>query len=139
MLSQDILRTIPQFIRVIRRLSTDQLDGAITLQHLRILILVSEGMGQSQMAETLQISLPAISKMVNGLVQRKLILTTPGVDRRCLKLKLTTKGKTTLNAVRREVEKEMTEALKNLSTSQCLELEKGLKVLDKLMIHLKEA
>ncbi len=138
MLASEILRIIPQYIRVIRRLSARQLTESITFNHLRILSLVDEGQRQSQMAQTLQISLPAISKMVHGLEAKKLIHRTPGEDKRSHALRLTAKGKRILNAVTLEVEKDVESALKKLSPSELQELKQTLSVMNKLMSYLKE-
>lgn len=133
MLAKEILRIIPASIRTIRRLSTGSLDGSITIHHLRVLLLVKEGQGQTQMAETLQVSLAAVSKMVNGLVIKDLIKRSPGKDGRCLNLDLTSKGIKTLSIVLGQVEERLESSLNELTPTEVKQLKSGLAVLDKLM------
>src|SRR5690348_5642964 len=92
MLSKKILAAIPHSIRTIRRLAASSLKSDITFQQFRILNLTYEGMGQTQMSQTLQVSMPAITKIVDPLVKRGLLERAPGVDRRSLKLNLTDEG-----------------------------------------------
>lgn len=138
MLSKDILRIIPQSIRTIRRLSTAQLDGSTTIHHLRLMFLVQEGKGQSQIADILQISLPAVSKMINGLEERGLINRSMAEDKRCVRLKLTGRGKKNLDTISREVEKDLNRALSRLSPEERQSLSEGLKALDKAVKFLNE-
>jgi DNA-binding MarR family transcriptional regulator len=133
MLAKEILRIIPASIRTIRRLSTGSLDGSITIHHLRVLLLVKEGQGQTQMAETFQVSLAAVSKMVNGLVSKDLIKRSPGKDGRCLNLNLTSKGIKTLGIVLGQVEERLESSLNELTPTEVKQLKSGLAVLDKLM------
>lgn len=138
MLAKEILRIIPRSIRIIRKLSSSSLDRSINLQHLRILVLVKEGQSQTQMAETLQVSLPAISKMINGSALKDLIERTPGEDGRCLRLKLTTLGKKKLNLVLKEVESKIEPVIKDLTVTERKHLEQGLLVLEKVMNKVNE-
>jgi DNA-binding MarR family transcriptional regulator len=138
MLAKEILRIIPRSIRIIRRLSSSSLDRSINLQHLRIMLLVKEGQSQTQMADTLQVSLPAISKMINGSALKDLIERTPGKDGRCLCLKLTAQGKKKLNLVLKEVENKIEPAIESLTVTEKKHLEQGLLVLEKVMNQVNE-
>jgi DNA-binding MarR family transcriptional regulator len=138
MLSDKILETIPPSIRIIRRFSTEAVGGALTLQQLRMLNLIREGQGQTQMSETLEVSLAAISKMITCLSNKKLISRKAGDDRRTLIISLTSKGKQVLDKVSEYVKQRMDIQIKELSKEEREELLKGLKVLDKLVKNLKE-
>lgn len=139
MVSRELLRSIPQFNRVIRRMAVARLDGATTIHHLRILFLVSEGQCTSQMAETLCVSAPAISKTVNALVLRNLITRSiASQDKRSVKLALTSKGKKTLSAVGKDLEKNINKAMAELTPKEVHDLDQGLTALDKLMKLLRE-
>lgn len=85
------------------------------------------------MAETLQVSLAAVSKMVNGLVIKDLIKRSPGKDGRCLNLDLTSKGIKTLSIVLGQVEERLESSLNELTPTEVKQLKSGLAVLDKLM------
>jgi DNA-binding MarR family transcriptional regulator len=138
MLAKKLISSIPQAIRVLRSLSTECLEGSLPFQQLRILLYISEGMSQSKMAEVSKVSLPAISKMIEGLVQKKLVTRSSGEDRRVSVLKLTALGRKIASQVTKHVEEELNTGLKKLSSEERAALESGLKVLDKLIIILKE-
>ena len=133
MLAKKILRSIPYSIRVLRRLSAHSLDGEITVQQFRILNLANEGMGQTQMAHALQVSMAAVSKMVDPLVKIGLLTRSPGADRRCHHLKLTPEGKKLHKRVKQQVEKVLSRNFDRLTKEERSDLERGLDVLDKLM------
>lgn len=133
-----LLEVLPQSVQVIRKLSTDCLDGSITIHHLRILFLVKKDFSQTEMSAQLQISEAAISKTISGLVEKKLLSKCPGIDKRSRQVTLTAEGKKILSQVQKEVESKINKGLKHLSSKEHNELVLGLKALDKLMTSIKE-
>ncbi len=138
MLSKKILSSIPPAIRTIRRISASSLGSELTFHQFRVLNLIYEGMNQTQMSQNLQVSMAAVSKIVDLLVKKNLLKRETGEDRRCVKLKLTKEGEKLRNHVRIIVEKELEKHLKKLSSKEQTDLKKGLDVLDKLMGFLNE-
>jgi DNA-binding MarR family transcriptional regulator len=138
MLADRILQTLPPSIRIIRRFSTQALDGALTLQQLRVLNLIREGQGQTQISLTLDVSLAAVSKMITSLEKKRLLQRRSGQDRRTYLLSLTAKGKQLLEKVSLYVKEVLDQQINELSRSEKDQLLEGLKVLDKLMLNLKE-
>lgn len=138
MIPKKLLTSIPLSIRTMRRLTAECLDGSITIQQFRVLKLVEEGMGQTEMADTLQVSMAAISKMINGLVEKKLVDRRPGKDRRCQMLKLTSQGNKILKVVTDHVAKRFEIGLKQLSLKEKTELQRGLEILEIYMQFMKE-
>lgn len=138
MLSAKLLDSIPQSIRILRKFSTQSLGGFLTLQQFRVLNLIKEGQGQTQIAETLDVSLAAISKMTTSLVNQKLITRKAGPDKRTQVIRLTAKGRLTLEKVKKYVEKKIDTGIEGLSPEDKRELMQGLIVLDKLMQKMKE-
>lgn len=138
MLAKKILNSIPQSIRMIRHLSVCFMGNELTIQQFRILTLCKEGMGQTQMAQTLQISMAAISKMVDHLVKQNLLERHQGDDRRCLKLSLTPEGKKIQKKITGQVEKILNKNLEKLTNEEQVDLDRGLTVLDKLMGFVNE-
>lgn len=132
MLSKKILETIPYSIRTIRRLAGSY-SGDLTFQKFRILTLVNEGMGQTQISQTTQVSMAAVSKIVESLVQLKLLVREQGEDRRSLKLKLTKEGEKVRKNIHEQIGRELDKNLKKLTKKEHEELKKGLLVLEKLM------
>lgn len=109
------------------------LDKGMTLQQLRVLFLINEGKGQTEMAEILQITTAAISKMMNLLVEKKYVIRQQGADRRCVKVKLTVSGKKVLDSVSGNIEAKIKTQLVHLTKKEITHLEEGLSVLEKLM------
>ncbi len=138
MLSKKILSSIPNSVRIIRRLAAGSLASDITFQQFRVLNLTFEGEGQTQMAQTLQVSMAAVSKMVDALEKKGFLIREQGSDRRCLTLKLSIEGLKRRKVVTDHVEKTFEKKIKKLSKEEQNDLIKGLDVLDKLMGHVNE-
>lgn len=138
MLSAKLVESIPKAIRILRKFGSQSLDGSITFQQFRILALVKEGQGQTQISETVQVSVAATSKMINSLITKNLITRKAGEDRRTQILKLTPKGKSTLEKIQKEVAKKLDIGIADLSATEKTQLMNGLLILDKLMTKLKE-
>lgn len=138
MLSKKLLETVPQSIRVIRTLSTESVGGALTLQQMRVLNRISEGLGQTEIAESLQVSVAAISKMIACLTKNKIIQSKEGLDRRTHILTLTPKGKQTLDKITKYVSAKLDIGIADLTKEEKDQLMKGLVVLDQLMKKVKE-
>ncbi len=138
MLSKNLLATLPCSIRVLRKMFSEYLQDNMTQQHFRVLYLANEGMGPTQMAETMQISMAAVSKVVNCATLNSYLEKTTGKDRRSVILKLTPKGKKVLNSISKRVEKRLDLVMRKLSPEEKEELIQGIVVLDKLMHLMKE-
>lgn len=138
MLSNKILESIPYASRTIRQLSAGSLNADLTFQQFRILQLTYDGMGQTQMAQTLHVSMAAISKVVEALVHKNLLMREQCEDRRCHKLTLTREGVKVRKAIHDQVARKLEKNFKKLSTAEQRDLKKGLEVLDKLMGFVNE-
>ncbi|WP_408096295.1 MarR family winged helix-turn-helix transcriptional regulator [Peredibacter sp. HCB2-198] len=138
MLSKSILSVVPYSIRTIRRFTAAAITAPLSFQQLRILILIKEGKGQTEMADLLQVSTAAISKMISQLEIKKYALRMPGKDRRSLELKLTKEGTKVLNKVFGKLEDRFEKNIKRLSKQEQADLGKGLIVLEKLMGFVNE-
>jgi DNA-binding MarR family transcriptional regulator len=125
-------------IRTVRRLSVGSLQDDISFQQYRILSLIHEGMGQTQMSQSLQVTMAAVSKTVDGLVKKGFLHREPGEDRRCYKLNLTKRGDVLRKVVRGQVENELAKSYKKLTKQEQSDLNRGLEVLDKLMGYVNE-
>ncbi len=138
MLSEKLLDTLPHSIRTIRKLYSESLDGALTLQQIRVLTLISEGHGLTQIADTLQVSLAAVSKMVSSLSKKKIILRKEGLDRRTHILTLTPQGKNSLEKIKIMVRSKLDIGIAELTKDESAQLMKGLAILEVLMKKFKE-
>lgn len=132
-LSKQIIKSVPLTMRVIRKIVLDYADDSLTLPQLRILRFIQEGCGQvSGLSRTLGVTQAAISKMVDGLVEKEYITRSSGTDRRVTKLDLTEKGEAVNSSVHLILEAALDTRLKNITKSEKEDLSKGLAVLTKL-------
>lgn len=138
MLSKKLLESIPQSVRVIRKLSMESIGGALTLQQMRVLNRINAGEGQTEIAESLQVSLAAISKMIGCLTRKKIIQSKTGLDRRTHIHTLTPKGKQTLDKITKYVSAKLDIGIAELSKDEKDQLLNGLIILDQLMNKVKE-
>ena len=137
--AKKLLEGIPRSVRLLRKLTVTFLDGSITLHQTRVLYLIKEGLGQSQIAETLQVSPAAVCKLMQQLTEKGFITMTPGKDRRERELELTREGGRILSTVNRQLEKKIQKGVDKLTEQEKDMLLKGLGVLDKLMSEIKES
>jgi len=79
----------------------------------------NEGASLSEVANHVGLMLPSVSKIIDALVTRKLVIRTvlPG-DRRYISLKLSKLGRTTLMKARRGTEASLAEKIAALSPDQ---------------------
>ncbi len=138
MLAKKLLESLPSSIRIIRKMTLSVVDGCLTLHQTRVLFLIKEGLGQSQIADLLQVSPAAVSKLMSQLSAKNLVIMKPGKDRRSLDIRLTKDGTKTLTKVLSEVEKKLNKQIHFLSTEERDVLMSGLHILDKLMGQIKE-
>lgn len=140
MLVNKLQTVLPEVGRTMRSLAHHSLreEHGPSLQQFRILELTHQGLSQTQMAHFLQVSMAAISKLVDSLVKHGLLERIQCADRRCLQLKLTPEGKKIHKKVSSQIEKTIDKHVVKLTKEEVSDLEKGLAVLDKIMGMINE-
>jgi DNA-binding MarR family transcriptional regulator len=138
MLSQEIITALPLFSRTLRRMASEVVKESLTLEQLRVLALIKEGHIQTEISKILSVSMPATSKMIEILVQKKLLTRNVGEDRRCHKLVLTKKGLDLWNKVRKSLSGKVEKALENFSLQDKKRLQECLPVIEQLNHLLNE-
>jgi DNA-binding MarR family transcriptional regulator len=100
--------------------------GQFRLLHL----LHRDAASPSDIADDLGVSVPAVSKMVDGLVERGFVGRAPhAADRRRLSLALTPAGAAVVKEARKGLERRMAEALSGLSAADAAKLATALGLL----------
>ena len=104
----------------------------MSVPQFRVLAHVSLGTNTiSALADLHSISLPAMSKIVDGMVKRGLITRlTNEKDRRVIVLTLTRDGKKAHTRVARGVEKKIVDLLEDVPAKKCKALVGGLNVIE---------
>jgi DNA-binding MarR family transcriptional regulator len=128
MLAAHLLDTIPAIMNEWRKVMNDGLPQGLTVNQYRVLYFVSTGFeSQCLMAKHLGVTAAAMSKMVDGLVEKKMITRKGHLeDRRHIILSISASGKKIVKQMRLQVEKRMQAHLDVLATSQQKEIEKAL-------------
>jgi DNA-binding MarR family transcriptional regulator len=129
-----VLDTVPMVMRVIRQHLRRHRSG-LTVPQFRTLCNVSAaaGLSLSAVAEFIGLSLPAMSRLVDGLVETKLLTRkTCDEDRRHVRLSITPRGEETLREARDLARKHLAEALARLPASKRAGVEATMQILSGL-------
>jgi MarR family transcriptional regulator for hemolysin len=100
--ARDVLEVVPLIMRAIRReMRSHRTDLSVPQFRTLAFIRNHEGTSLSAVAENIGLTLPSMSKLVDGLVQRQLVIRQTAVhDRRRITLALTEAGLATMRAAR---------------------------------------
>jgi DNA-binding MarR family transcriptional regulator len=118
---RELLDVVPGVLRTIRVVMRGNRAAGLSVPQFRTLCFLSryEGASLSAVAEHLDISLPAMSRMVNGLVVRGYVLRRASSgDRRQMALTLSAKGKAAMGGTRGAAERQLAVELEKLNPQQ---------------------
>lgn len=118
--ARQVLDTVPMVMRVIRNHMRRHRCG-LTVPQFRTLCYVSTSGGSSlsAVADFVGLSLPAMSRLVDGLVEKRLMERRPSDDdRRHVRLWVTRDGETSLSEAREMAQAELAKALGTLNDQQ---------------------
>jgi DNA-binding MarR family transcriptional regulator len=116
-----LMDVVPPVMGHIRREMRSHRAPGISVPQLRTLIFLNrhEGASLSEVADHIGLQLPTMSKTVDALVSRKLVLRkASSSDRRRISLKLSAQGIDVLRQTRSEAEADLAETLKSLTPAQ---------------------
>lgn len=118
--AQEVFDTVPMVMRIIRKYMRRHRSG-LTVAQLRTVycVSISPNCSLSDVADFIGLSLPAMSRMVDGLVEKGYLdrRTCPD-DRRHVRLSLTPQGATALGESRQMAREQLAEVLSQLSPGQ---------------------
>lgn len=121
LIAREILDIVPTIMRVIRAEMQYQSSEDLSVPQFRTLLFISRKPGSSLLtvANHLGLTPPSVSKMVEGLVLKKLIMREiSSEDRRKVTLKLTDQGKLVLEKVRYGTQIRLSEILSPLTQEE---------------------
>jgi len=119
--AQEILEVVPAVMRTIRAELRRHRTADLSVPQFRTLAFIDRNVDASlsDVAEHIGLTLPSMSKIVDGLVTRKLVTRqTHPIDRRRMILALTTRGQTALQSSRAATRACLAEDLAALSDRQ---------------------
>jgi DNA-binding MarR family transcriptional regulator len=116
-----LMDVVPPVMGRIRREMRSHRAPGISVPQLRTLIFLNrhEGASLSEVADHIGLQLPTMSKTVDALVSRKLVLRKASSgDRRRISLKLSAQGIDVLRQTRSAAEADLADTLKSLTPAQ---------------------
>jgi DNA-binding MarR family transcriptional regulator len=116
--TREILEVVPLIMRAIRAEMRSQRTPDLSVPQFRTLGFLSRhaGASLSDVAEHIGLTLPSMSKLIDGLVKRGLVnRETFPQDRRRVTLELTVQGQATWQAARQATQAHLAERLEALS------------------------
>lgn len=130
--ARELLDTAPLVVRFIRDQVRRRRAAGLTLPQFRALAFLSRARNSplSDVAGHLGLSLPAMSRLINGLVAARLVARErAAANRRQIALNLTGRGRATLEKVRGEIRLRLAEAVKDLSPAEQKTVHAALEIL----------
>ena len=117
----EILEVVPSIMRAIRSEMRNRRTPDLSVPQFRVLTFLNRhpGASLSEVAEHIGLTPPSMSKIIDGLVARRLITRQEAEDdRRRVHLALTELGKTLLEAAYQDTRARLTEMIAGLSSTQ---------------------
>ena len=137
-----LMEVVPRVMQRIRTEMRSSRAPGLTVPELRTLIYLyrHEGVSLSEVAEHIGLKLPSMSKTVEALVARKLVIRRSlADDRRYISLRLSAQGLAELRRTRRITEARLAEALSVIPPEQQATVIEALKVLGQVFAPEKVA
>jgi DNA-binding MarR family transcriptional regulator len=128
----EILETVPAVMRFIRAQMRGHRGPELSVPHFRALLFLSRkgGASLSALAEYLGLSLPATSRLVEGLVRKNFVVRRiPPGNRRLLALALSARGRRTVAAARQAAESRLAEVVAPLPAGERAAIGRALQTL----------
>ncbi len=133
--AREILDTVPLVMRFIRDQVRQRRMAGLSLPRFRTLVFLDRvnNSSLSAAAEHLGLSLPAMSRLINGLVDDRLVeRQLVSTNRRQIALTLTARGQATLEKVRNEIRLRLADSLKNLPAAEQKTVQRAMQVLHRV-------
>ena len=130
--AREILETVPLVMRFIRDQVRQRRTAGLSLPQFRTLVFLNrtKNSSLSAVAGHLGLSLPAMSRLINGLVDDRLVERQPvSTNRRQIALTLTARGQATLEKVRSEIRLQLAGWLRVLSVPEQKSIQRAMRTL----------
>jgi DNA-binding MarR family transcriptional regulator len=135
--ARELMDTTPQIVQSIRVEMRRGRGSELSVPQFRTLrfIQVHADSTLSNIAEHLGLTLPSVSKLVDGLVKQELVIRHESAsDRRCLSLALTAAGESIVNSARAGAQARLVEKLSCLSPDELDVIRQGMELLRPLFM-----
>jgi MarR family transcriptional regulator for hemolysin len=140
--ARQILEAVPMVMRAIRNEMRSYRASDLSVPKFRVLIFLNrnEGASLSDIAEHMGLTLPSMSKMIDGLVARNMVIRQmdPG-DRRRVTLAPTALGRTAMQSAYEATAARLAERLAALPASERRTILKAMQILESIFVSGREA
>jgi DNA-binding MarR family transcriptional regulator len=136
--ANELLEVVPAVMRTVRSKMRESGARNLSVPQFRALGFIARNQrtSLSDVAEHIGLTLPSMSKLVDGLVERKLVLrANHPADRRRIMLELTGRGRTLWQSAREATQASLAERLSALSESECAAIMRAMRILHPLFTH----
>ena len=133
--AQQVMDVIPVVMRTMRAKLRERRAADISVPQFRAMAFINrnEGASLSDLSTHIGLTLPSMSKLIDGLVSRKLISrTSHSQDRRRVSLSLTPLGHNELNAAYGHTQKYIAEKMSNLGDEDLKTIARVMQILREL-------
>lgn len=136
-----VLEVVPLIMRTVRSEMRRARGLELSVPQFRTLGFVHRqpGASLSDVAAHIGLALPSMSKLVDGLVERKLLIRSSHADdRRRITLELTAKGKALLQSAHASTQAALAKRLATLDESERATVVQAMHILQPLFTHVKD-
>lgn len=130
--ARDLMETAPQIFQVIRAEMRRGRGSELSVPQFRTLRFIQSNTDPtlSRVAEHLSLTLPSVSKLVDGLVKKGLVTRQESAaDRRCLALVVTPAGESIVNSARAQALGNLTKTIRSLSEDELVTVRQAMELL----------
>jgi len=135
--ARELMDTTPQIVQSIRMEMRRRRAADLSIPQFRTLrfIQANPDTSLSGLADFLGLTLPSVSKLVDGLVKQELVSRQESIiDRRCLTLVLTLAGETIVNSARAEAQSNLAQRLSSLRDDELETVQRAMELLRGLFV-----
>jgi DNA-binding MarR family transcriptional regulator len=132
---RDLMETAPQIVQSIRVEMRRSRGSDLSIPQFRTLRFIQSNVDSSlsSLADHLGLTLPSVSKLVDGLVKQGLVIRQESTsDRRCLALVLTPAGESIVNSARASAQASLAKTLGCLSADELVTVHRAIELLHPL-------
>ena len=135
--AQQVLDTIPLVMRTIRAEFRSQRSAELSVPQFRTLAFIknNDGASLSSLAAHIGLTLPSMSKLIDGMVSRGFVgRDEHSEDRRRICLRLTSQGKSELEAAHNHTQAFLADKMSGLTSEELKTITRSMQILRELFI-----
>ncbi len=135
-LARDFIETVPRSMWAIRYGMREAAGQELTVPQFRVLAQLSiQSRTNGELAERIGVSVPAMSRLVDGLVEGEFVVRFPETrDRRQVRLELSPSGRRKFQRLKKHTQSLFSARFSELGETDRRKLREGLEVLGKLFL-----